>query len=289
MEFTFGTDPEFFLRLGPLEKNAIPIIKRGKKNPIIIGENSFYYDNVLAECTVKPGGNAAEVIENIRIALRKFTQLIRPYTLAGMSSYRFNPDDFSDCKEAFIVGCKEEWCAYDLKPISNVHIKTIIEDRKNGLRAAGGHIHLGAEFLQEELNRVRVVRMLDLFLAVPMFFAFPYTDWRRNLYGMAGRYRRKPYGLEYRTLSNRWLQSPTLVRFVFNACEKVLDIVKSGRYDQFKLDDKEYQSNLRKIIDKGNVYNMHKGIPFIKEVEKVLGYEIPYYYESYDFYSEWDL
>jgi hypothetical protein len=38
---------------------------------------------------------------------------------------------------------------------------------------------------------------------------------RRELYGKAGAYRPKPYGCEYRVLSNRWLTSSTLIGWVF--------------------------------------------------------------------------
>jgi len=41
------------------------------------------------------------------------------------------------------------------------------------------------------------------------------TDMRRReLYGAAGAYRPKKYGVEYRTMSNFWLRSPQLMREV---------------------------------------------------------------------------
>ncbi|OYV41139.1 MAG: hypothetical protein B7Z80_02685 [Rhodospirillales bacterium 20-64-7] len=49
---------------------------------------------------------------------------------------------------------------------------------------------------------------------------------RRKLYGKAGAFRPKPYGMEYRVLSNRWLDSPDLTRWVYNT-------VQAGMADAF--------------------------------------------------------
>ena len=49
---------------------------------------------------------------------------------------------------------------------------------------------------------------------------------RRRLYGKAGSMRHKPYGVEYRTLSNFWLNSDELTSWVYDRtlwCTKNLD------------------------------------------------------------------
>ena len=39
---------------------------------------------------------------------------------------------------------------------------------------------------------------------------------RRSLYGKAGAFRPKSYGVEYRVLSNRWIKGIPLMRYVYN-------------------------------------------------------------------------
>jgi hypothetical protein len=58
--------------------------------------------------------------------------------------------------------------------------------------------------------------MLDLRLAVPSLI-WDKDKKRRLLYGKAGCFRPKPYGMEYRTLSNAWLNPaiPHVRKFIF--------------------------------------------------------------------------
>lgn len=69
-------------------------------------------------------------------------------------------------------------------------------------RYAGGHIHLA--------YNVGVVpayvgaRFLDLFLGLP-WLTYDRQGARRGVYGKAGLFRPKSYGVEYRTMSNWWL------------------------------------------------------------------------------------
>jgi hypothetical protein len=51
---------------------------------------------------------------------------------------------------------------------------------------------------------------------------------RRQLYGKAGAFRPKPYGMEYRVLSNRWLDSEPLMRWVYNTLQTAMADAFSG-------------------------------------------------------------
>ena len=75
--------------------------------------------------------------------------------------------------------------------------------------------------------------MMDLFLGVPSLWLDkdPTSGIRREMYGAAGRYRVKNYGMEYRSLSNFWLQSPRFVEFIYDMSEFVTDFVVSGKGD----------------------------------------------------------
>ena len=52
---------------------------------------------------------------------------------------------------------------------------------------------------------------------------------RREMYGQAGAYRPKSYGLEYRVLSNFWLQSDDYIKWAYNTVHLALnDYMNSG-------------------------------------------------------------
>jgi len=51
---------------------------------------------------------------------------------------------------------------------------------------------------------------------------------RREMYGKAGACRYKSYGVEYRTLSNAWLKSEALMRWVFRNAVKGVQEIMNG-------------------------------------------------------------
>ena len=74
----------------------------------------------------------------------------------------------------------------------------------------------------------QVARQMDFFLALPSLF---YDDdvRRRSMYGKAGCMRVKPYGMEYRTLSNKWLGDDSLIKWVFNQVQAGMAALREGR------------------------------------------------------------
>ena len=50
---------------------------------------------------------------------------------------------------------------------------------------------------------------------------------RKELYGKAGAFREKPYGVEYRTISNYYLQSKKLIYWVFDQTQAAINFVNN--------------------------------------------------------------
>lgn len=94
------------------------------------------------------------------------------------------------------------------------------------LRSAGGHIHIG--FNSNELDFEEVVKAMDAFVGCEMV-TFDKDTNRRLLYGKAGAFRRKSYGVEYRTASNAWIQNDELKRWVYTQTQKAVEFVASGK------------------------------------------------------------
>ena len=75
-------------------------------------------------------------------------------------------------------------------------------------------MHVGSD----NIDTAKLVRTMDLYLSVPGVLLDDDSN-RRSMYGLAGSYRPKPYGLEYRPLSNFWLKTDTLKEWVFKTTE----------------------------------------------------------------------
>jgi hypothetical protein len=48
-------------------------------------------------------------------------------------------------------------------------------------------------------------------------------DLRKELYGKAGAYRGKEYGVEYRSLSNYWVFDPKLTKWIWSSVDRAMD------------------------------------------------------------------
>ncbi len=232
---TFGSDPEFILFDGAKPCSAIEIIKADAEHRIQHEGHEFYYDNVLAECAVKPGSSKKEVVNNFRSCLKEYNRLSSPFKLVPQASAVFAEDQLKH-EDARKVGCAKDFCAYEMQQKDG----PVEEISTGNLRSCGGHIHIGADILQSDgAEPVLMIYMMDLFLGVPSLWLDkdPTSPQRRSLYGHAGRYRVKPYGLEYRSLGNFWLESPEMVGLIYDLSMFCLDIVESGKaWELWKFD-----------------------------------------------------
>jgi len=127
-------------------------------------------------------------------------------------------------------------------------------------RCAGGHVHIG--WLPEEEfadpmdpnhfdDCCDVAKQMDYYLGM-WSLTWDKDQTRRSLYGKAGSFRPKPYGCEYRSLSNLWLQTEDLQGWVFDAATKGMNDLNNGRraFD-------EQGSTAQHAIDDAH-YNWHR-------------------------------
>ena len=228
MSFSFGSDPEFMIVKDGKYKSAIGIIQGDVENRIKIRGHEFYYDNVLAECAIKPSRSKSEAVANFSECLQLYAEMAHPFQLVPQAAQHYDREELQH-PDAKKVNCEPEFCPYTMSmakgPVEEILYGT--------LRTCGGHIHLGNESLTEGNNGVMAMYMMDLFLGVPSLWLDkdPTSGIRREMYGAAGRYRVKNYGMEYRSLSNFWLQSPRFVEFIYDMSEFVTDFVVSGKGD----------------------------------------------------------
>jgi len=222
---TIGCDPEVFLQ----DKNgkfisSINLIGGSKDRPKDYGDGIFLQeDNVAVEWNIQPSVECTDFIRQNRLAMNKIRNLVKEKGLfmSITASANFASDQLEDPK-AKEFGCEPDFNAWTLK--MNPRPKT----KDQSLRVAGGHVHIG--YQDDGILRQQIVRAMDLLCAVPMTFVDK-DILRRNLYGKAGAFRPKEYGLEYRTLSNYWLTSDSLMDFVFRSSQNAVELCKDKSFN----------------------------------------------------------
>jgi hypothetical protein len=228
---SFGTDPEFMIQEGDKYRSAIGIVQGSKENRVALKGHQFFYDNVLAECAVKPGKTKKQTLKNISECLKLYSEMVSPFKLVAQAAQEYPASELKH-PEAKRVGCDPDMCVYEME----MQRPPIEEVRDGELRTCGGHIHLGSKMLKADgPEPIRVIQMMDLFLGVPSLWldTDPTSPVRRNLYGQAGRYRTCPkYGIEYRSLGNFWFKHPALTGWIYDACIFIHSFVETGEADK---------------------------------------------------------
>lgn len=217
---TVGADPEVFL-LGP-DGNPMPaigLLGGDKKNPNQITEHhSVQEDNVMAEFNIPPVTTAATFVRENNYCLKAIkditglSPLIKP-------SVEFDPSDLQSEK------AKEFGCSADNNAWADGAQNPVI-DPPETWRFAGGHIHVGYDNHNFD-NRIALIKAMDLFLGMPAMLLDKDIP-RRNTYGTPGRFRTTSFGVEYRTLSNFWLQSEAHMTWAFNSLMDAINYLNEG-------------------------------------------------------------
>jgi hypothetical protein len=126
---------------------------------------------------------------------------------------------------------KELGCMPSLNAYGRKHIQK--DGSKYMIRSAAGHIHIGTDMFVSNDHGVydtaHVVRILDVLVGntAVMIDMDPLAAERRKVYGRAGEYRLPKHGLEYRTLSNFWLQDYKLMSLMFGLVKFALKVAQS--------------------------------------------------------------
>ena len=175
-------------------------------------------DNVMLEFNIPVTHTASQLVDVIQTA-RNLIMIqcdqIEIMPVWDHQEHKFEPIDLTS-PQAQQFACDPDLDAYsggvqrDSPPDFGVY------------RTAGGHIHLGGDF-----NCPDFVAVLFLELAIALIlggrFVHQPESQRAKWYGQPGIYRVKPYGIEYRTLSNHWACSPyglnDLAPTIFNVGE----------------------------------------------------------------------
>lgn len=227
MNITVGADPELFVRKDGIPSSAHGLIPGTKKAPFLVERGAVQVDGMALEFNIDPASDAVQFESNISTVLKTLASMVPEYRLDISPSMIF-PKEVMEVQpeEALELGCEPDYNAYTegVNPSPEAH---------ETMRVAGGHVHVGfiegADITDENylMNCRVLVRQLDVYLGLPSV-VLDDDNLRRSMYGKAGSFRPKSYGLEYRVLSNFWIRHPNLTRWVFNNTRKAVEDLKAG-------------------------------------------------------------
>lgn len=228
MKFLVGCDPEVFVKQNGLFKSAYGLIKGDKKNPQKVNRGAVQVDGMALEFNIDPAASEDEFYINVQDVFNTMKLMVPDYEVVAVPVAHFDKDYIlQQPQEALELGCDPDFNAW----------MGAVNEKPNAMRpmrTAAGHVHIGWADGMDINDPAHIsmgeaaVKQLDFYLGLPSL-AYDSDTERREMYGKAGCYRPKSYGVEYRTLSNAWLTSETLMRWVFrNTVKGMNELIKGN-------------------------------------------------------------
>lgn len=277
---TIGADPEGFFvdKASGKSVSAHDLLPGTKENPQPVDKGAVQVDGMAWEFNITPAATEDEFVENIQFVMNTIKEMVPHCYLSDDVVCKFSPEVWNSTpEEALELGCEPDYNAYtgEQNPQPN---------QEEQFRSASGHIHIGwAEGM--DVNDpghfdacCMLTKQLDSLLGVA---SLPLENVeqgpvRRKLYGKAGAFRPKSYGMEYRVLSNFWLKDEETIRWVYRQVLRAISELLEGipLY-------KDKTNTIQQFIDGCNetevtrVYSLLRGVnvpvqmpeSFTKEIE----------------------
>ena len=215
-----GSDPEYFL----LNEQESPVAVCGmigadKWNPQQYEDMPEGYtvqeDNVAVEFGIPPAASAEQFVKHMQAVQKRFLKDFKHLKFSKLSCILFPPDQLKH-PQAKIFGCEPDFNAWTGEENPKPKAPSPL------LRSAGGHIHV-----ETSLPIREVIMGMDVRLGIPSTL-MDNGEMRKQLYGKHGAFRPKPYGGEYRVLSNFWTFDKKYITWVWNQTQAVLNDIKAG-------------------------------------------------------------
>lgn len=229
MKITVGCDPEIFVTQKGQFRSAHGLIPGTKDKPHPVPHGAVQVDGMALELNTDPVDNADDFVRNIKSVMNSMQEMVPGYEFAIVPSCKFNGNHFrAQPDEAKELGCTPDYDAYTLKENPR-------PDNTTTMRTASGHVHIGFCEGANPTDPDHIVRCATLVKQLDFYLGLPSLFWdkdhtRRQMYGRAGAFRPKPYGVEYRVLSNAWLLTEERMRFVFDmTVQAVTDLIEGRR------------------------------------------------------------
>jgi hypothetical protein len=214
MDILVGCDPEVFVKQNGVFKSAYGLIKGDKKHPMKVDKGAVQVDGMALEFNIDPARSEDEFSVNVQHVFNTMKLMVPDYEVVAVPVAHFDNGYMkTQPMEALELGCDPDYNAW-------AGIANVKPNADRPMRTASGHVHIGWTNDKDIQDAGHigmcndVAKQMDFMLGLPSLM---YDDdvLRREMYGKAGCCRYKPYGVEYRTLSNAWLKSEALMRWVY--------------------------------------------------------------------------
>jgi len=224
-----GADPELFVKKNDMFVSGYGLIEGTKAAPFKVENGAVQVDGHALEFNIDPADDADGFVRNIQSVVEQLRSMVPDHQLVAEPVAQFTKKYLSSMPdEANELGCDPDFCAWEdgaanPRPDGDVDFRT-----------GGGHVHIGwtkdVDITDEEHAEagLMLTKELDYYLGLASMF-WDDNDQRRAMYGKAGAYRVKHYGVEYRSLSNAWLKDEQLMRFVDKATRLAADNLAQGK------------------------------------------------------------
>jgi len=226
---TLGTDPELFLQKDNKIISAIGKIGGSKSEPQAISEDGHFIqeDNVAIEYNIPPCKTVDDWVYHNNFVKDYLEVLVSGMgcTLAIQPSATLDESEL-DNDIARLAGCEPDF---------DVWSECINEPADLSLtntRSAGGHISVGWDNPTQE-QQLDMVKAMDVTVGLESVL-LDFDTERKKLYGKAGCFRFRKYGIEYRSLSNFWIKSDESLKWSWNTTMKAIDLINSGKIEKVK-------------------------------------------------------
>lgn len=226
MEFKIGCDPEVFVKRNGVFQSAYGLIAGDKKNPQPVRNGAVQVDGMALEFNTAPASTEDEFALFVQDVFDQMKLMVPEYEVVAVPVAHFTPEYMKEQPEAALeLGCDPDYNAWT----GSTNTKP---NGQRPMRTASGHVHIGwgndiADGLEHRSMCHAAAAQMDFFLGLPSL-AYDGDTERREMYGKAGCLRYKPYGVEYRTLSNAWLRSENLMRWVFRNAQAGMKRLVAG-------------------------------------------------------------
>ena len=198
-----------------LIRSAHGIVPGTKEAPHSVTGGAIQVDGLALEINIIPAGNVIDWGRRISTVLDELKKALPAGHGIRMKGHHYFPEKYMETlhPDSLELGCDPDFDARTKAPNPAPNGAT-------SLRTAAGHIHFG--WTEEEVPDewffelcCDFVRHLDMSIGLYCYLLDPDKE-RKALYGKAGAFRPKPYGLEYRTPGNAWLQKAHTIATIFH-------------------------------------------------------------------------
>lgn len=247
-EITIGADIEFIARANTSHiPHTIEGMIRGSKHdprPVLYG--NVQEDNVLPEMAIDYVTTKEDFVRNILTVTDELQKILDEYNVTLFNdSFANFPANQLKSEQATTFGCDPDMNCWS----GEINPPPKTTRRNRHLRTAGGHVHVGFDGGDDMSNAFKMAQWLEVFLGIPSVIKDVDGITRRQLYGKAGACRTKPYGVEYRVMSNWWANKDDAA-WVFDQVHKAYESYKVGTVEQVY--GNGVGDSIQKIINTGS-------------------------------------